>query len=90
MFATYFVYRCILEFIFLFVVKDKAVVFDEADDRCLPTGALKESDKSIEDPILVSTKFEKERSSLHVPLRRVNWLAYLKINKINGYQLYLY
>ena len=90
MFATYFVYRCILEFIFLFVVKDKAVVFDEADDRCLPTWALKESDKSIEDPILVSTKFEKERSSLHVPLRRVNWLAYLKINKINGYQLYLY
>ena len=90
MFATYFVYRCILEFIFLFVVKDKAVVFDEADDRCLPTWALKEGDKSIEDPILVSTKFEKERSSLHVPLRRVNWLAYLKINKINGYQLYLY
>ena len=84
MFSTYFVYRCILEFVLLFVVKDKAVVFDKADDRRLPTRALKERDKSIEDPILVLTKFEKERSSLHVPLRRVNWLAYLKINKNEG------
>ena len=84
MFSTYFVYRCILKFVLLFVVKDKAVVFNKANDRRLPTRALKERDKSIEDPILVLTKFEKERSSLHVPLRRVNWLAYLKINKNEG------
>ena len=77
-------YRCILEFILLFVVKDKAVVFDKADDRRLPTRALKECDKSIEDPILVQKKYEKESSSLHVPLRRINWLAYLKINKNEG------
>ena len=74
-------YRCILEFILLFIVKDKAVVFDKADDRRLPTRALKECDKSIEDPILDDTKCKKERTCLHVPLRKVNWLAYLKINK---------
>ena len=53
MFATYFVYGCVLEFVLLFVVKDKAVVFDKANDGRLPTRALEERDKSIEDPILV-------------------------------------
>ena len=81
MFSTYFVYGCILEFVLLFIVKHNAVVFNEADDWCFPSWTLEESDKSIEDPILDDTKCKKERTCLHVPLRKVNWLAYLKINK---------
>ena len=56
--------RCILEFVFLFVIENKAVFLDIADNWCLPSGAFQECNKAIEDPILYraeqlkSIKFE--------------------------------
>ena len=49
---TYLMNRCILEFVFLFVIENKAVFLDIADNWCLPSGALQECNKAIEDPIL--------------------------------------
>ena len=49
---TYLMNCCILEFVFLFVIENKAVFLDIADNWCLPSRALQESNKAIEDPIL--------------------------------------
>ena len=50
--GTHLVNRCMLKLIFFFIIKNEAVVFNEAYDRCLPSWTLKEGDQAIEDPIL--------------------------------------
>ena len=41
---TYHVNRRILEFVLLLVIEDKAVLFDVANDGCLPSWTLQERD----------------------------------------------
>ena len=44
--------RGILKLVFVFSVKNNAVIFDETDDGSLPSRTLKEGNQAIEDPIL--------------------------------------
>ena len=50
--SAYLVDRSVLKLVFIFGIKNETVVFNEADDRCLPSWTLQEGDQAIEDPIL--------------------------------------
>ena len=50
--VTYVMNRRILELVLFLVVEDEAVLFDVADDRRLPSRALQERNKTVENPIL--------------------------------------
>ena len=52
--ATYHVNGGVLEFVFLLVVEDEAVLFDVAHHGRLPAGALQERDQAVENPVLKS------------------------------------
>lgn len=42
----------VLKLVLLFVVKDEAVLLDEADDGRLPSWTLQECDKAVENPVM--------------------------------------
>ena len=44
----------VLEFVFLLVVEDEAVLFDVAHHGRLPAGTLQERDQAVENPVLKS------------------------------------
>ena len=50
--SAYLVDCSVLKLVFIFGIKNETVVFNEADDRCLPSWTLQEGDQAIEDPIL--------------------------------------
>ena len=76
--ATYRVDGGVLKLVFLFVVEDKTVFFDEADDRRLPARALQEGYQAIEDPVL--TKANRIFSlAVHRTSQTDKSLAYVRV-----------
>ena len=53
---TYHMDCGVLKLVLLFVVKDEAVLLDEADDGRLPSWTLQECDKAVENPVLKASK----------------------------------
>ena len=77
---TYHVNRRILEFVLLLVIEEKAVLFDVADDRSLPSWTLQERDQAVENPVLYNSVCNTDKKeSILIVLTRLETLSYFAV-----------
>ena len=82
---TYLVNRGKLKFVFLFIVKNEALLLNEANDGCFPSRAFKECYQAVKNPVL-----ENKKNKLRQTLNKRSKMNYLHFHLrlttgLNGY-----